>query len=104
MAVKLLVIDAMRNTVSAVTGDLVARSRKPCVPVCASSPDDDAPDGAGDVLPHGEVREDAIDLREGATQLRAPVGVRKLRADRRRRDCEQPDERDCHLHGRGSTS
>src|SRR5262245_33507419 len=38
IAVKLFVIDAMRNTVSASTGACAARSRNPVVPVCASSP------------------------------------------------------------------
>ena len=38
IAVKLLVIEAMRNTVSAVTGCLVVRSREPATPRCANSP------------------------------------------------------------------
>ena len=35
IAVKLFVIEAMRNTVSAVTGDFVGISRNPVVPRCA---------------------------------------------------------------------
>jgi hypothetical protein len=38
IAVKLFVIDAMRNTVSGVTGDFAAMSRYPVTPVCASWP------------------------------------------------------------------
>src|SRR2546430_5358337 len=38
VAVKLLVIDAMRNTVSGSTGAFDATSRRPVTPACASSP------------------------------------------------------------------
>ena len=37
--------------------------------------DDDAPRGAGNVIPRGELAEDAVDVREGAGQFRAPVGI-----------------------------
>ena len=38
IAVKLLVIDAMRKMLSRVTGAFEARSRCPATPTCASSP------------------------------------------------------------------
>jgi hypothetical protein len=46
IAVKLLVIEAMRNTVSASTGLFAATSRKPAVPMCATSPSTTMPHAA----------------------------------------------------------
>ena len=46
IAVKLLVIDAMRNTVSAFAGAFDATSRNPAAPVWASSPSTMTPHAA----------------------------------------------------------
>ena len=51
IAVKLLVIDAMRNTVSASTGAFAARSRTPAAPACASSPSTTMPHAAPGTCP-----------------------------------------------------
>ena len=79
---KLFVIDAMRNTVSASTGAFdvdVAEARRAGVRELAV--DDDAPRGARDVALRHEAVHQAIDLGKGRGELRA---VRLLSARGRR--------------------
>ena len=86
IAVKLFVIEAMRNTVSASTGAFdadVAEARRARVRELAV--DDDAPRGAGDVALRHEVVDQAIDLGKGGGKLRA-IG---LLCGRGRRQHEQ---------------
>src|SRR6478672_6469047 len=96
-AVKLLVIDAMRNTVPLSTGDVAVAGD---ADVRESPVDDDAPHRAGYVLALGVFPEHAVDVAEARRELRDAVGIREPgRRDARgfhRRlcgECSAPDER-----------
>ena len=76
IAVKLLVIDAIRNTESRVTGAFVgtlAVAGDPDVRELAI--DDDAPRRAGNVGPLHERRDQAVDLGECGGELRPAIGI-----------------------------
>ena len=98
---KLLVIEAMRNTLSAVTGAFDGTSRKPVTPRAQLAVDDHAPGGARHVAIRDELLEEVVDRGEGVGEFRRRR-LAAARAHLRARNGSDDDRRERQAGAEGA--